>query len=480
MSLDIYLRLRAARARRARPRATRRHAHLVDRPLVVVGYHLAGDPGAPVALRYGTAPETGRTVVVGEPRDRTLRFARLAVFAADLLRYLALSAGRAIEARTVRGRPQTESLCPDAPQLVCPNPSTAAWLTDTLGRSLRFLRPGGEYPVDPGLPVAGAHLTFFAGQRVLPGSCLVLAATDLLTTHWVTGQTPAEDADLGTVLSWVDPPVGSDGPAAALAAEARPPAGPVSDPGWDRDVLQPLIGEYGRVRADEVPQEQAEIELAAACCDALRTPWQDCWAALDLMRALPEAAHVGERWRADRRAWTAHLERVATGTAYFRRRLDELQSLRFLYELERRTVALARQMALDDPLLMAAQVAAGDALTGELAGRDCQHRVAGARGRALLRPVLRLRPAVRFDRPAGTELWWAADPGVRVEVTSVDGDGTVALRVVAGACQSAARAERILPAVGARMTFVGFDDQRFPDRLPEQLPWTHAPAREEP
>src|SRR5690606_21727798 len=104
----------------------------------------------------------------------------------------------------------------------------------------------------PVLATTGAHLTFFGTRRDIPGSSLVLAATDLLTTHWVTGQTPAEDANLATVLAWIDPRDGRTGAEAAEEAETRPPAGPVSDPRWDRAVLRPLVGAYGRARDDGV------------------------------------------------------------------------------------------------------------------------------------------------------------------------------------------------------------------------------------
>jgi hypothetical protein len=477
MGLDIYLRLRAAHAGRAERLCARRHVHLSQRPLVVVGYHLAGEPGAPVALRYGSRPDDSHTLVVPEPRDRTLRFARLARFAADLARYLDRFSRRAPAPSGSPGPAGAGPLCVDAPQLLCPNAATAQWLTDALGRQLRYLRPDGPHPVDPSLPTAGAHLTFFAEQRVLPGSCLVLTATELLTTHWCTGQLPVEDQHLGAVLAWVDPPPGTTGPEAALVAEQQPPAGPLSDPAWDRERLQPLIGEYAR--AGEAGPA-VEAELAQECADVLEQAWQDTWRARDLVAALPEAAHVPQRWDQDRRAWTRHLDRVVAGTANFRIRQDQLRSFRFLHELERRTVALARQMALDDPVRLAAQVAAGDALAGEVVERDCAHRIASASGRRrLVRPLLRLRPVVPFHRPAGTELWWTENTRVRVEIRGVDDGGLVELMVVAGANRSVEEAERTLPAPGARMAFVDSDEDRFPDVLPERLPWTHEPAGEE-
>ncbi|HEY8451857.1 MAG TPA: hypothetical protein VIL54_06505, partial [Natronosporangium sp.] len=126
------------------------------------------------------------------------------------------------------------------------------------------------------------------------------------------------------------------------------------------------------------------------------------------------------------------------------------------------------------------QVAAGDALAGEVVERDCAHRIASASGRRrLVRPLLRLRPVVPFHRPAGTELWWTENTRVRVEIRGVDDGGLVELMVVAGANRSVEEAERTLPAPGARMAFVDSDEDRFPDVLPERLPWTHEPAGEE-
>ena len=125
--------------------------------------------------------------------------------------------------------------------------------------------------------------------------------------------------------------------------------------------------------------------------------------------------------------------------------MDQLRSYRFLHELERRTLKLARQMALDDPLLLAAQVAAGDALAGEVVSRDCAHRITLPTGRKGLRPLLRLRPTVSFDRPLGTELRWSENQAVLVTVTDVDADGMVTLMVLKGACQSVAGRRRSCP-----------------------------------
>ena len=82
----------------------------------------------------------------------------------------------------------------------------------------------------------------------MPGSSLVLAATDALTTHWQTGQLPSEDLNLAALLGWIDPPVGMDGPQAARAGEEAPPAGPDSDPNWDAETLTELVQEWHAAR----------------------------------------------------------------------------------------------------------------------------------------------------------------------------------------------------------------------------------------
>ena len=94
-------------------------------------------------------------------------------------------------------------MCLDAPQLVVPNAATADWLGGIVGRFTRNLRSDGDAPAPLSVPLAGKHLSFFAD--LLPGSSLVLAATDALTIHWQTGQLPSEDLNLAALLGWIDP-----------------------------------------------------------------------------------------------------------------------------------------------------------------------------------------------------------------------------------------------------------------------------------
>lgn len=480
--LDIYLRLQARAQRCAQQAAACRHAHLTDEPLVVVAYHLSGEPGAPVGLRYGTSPERWHTVVVGEPRDRAQRFAALGRFATDLDDYLAGYTRREEVPRLDRKGLVSgyDSVCPHAPQLLVPNGATAVWLCDTLGRSLRYLPTDGASAVDPVLPDAGAHLTFFATRRVLPGSASVLPATQLLTTHWTTGQLPAEDANLHTVLGWIDPPAGHDGPSAAAAGEELPAAGPVPDPVWDAETLAPALEGYHRAVASGADPEEATEPLRREVDEALAAAWEATWRARGLVALLPEAEHVPDRWESDRRAWTRHLERFEAGAAHFSTRLDQLRSFRFLAELEARTAALDRQMAVDDPRVMAGYVASGDALAGTVVLRDVERRETSQRGRRVLRPLLRIGPSLPFDRPLGTELWLPGRTAVRLRPVAVTDDGALDCVVDKGMGTSPQHADAVLPAVGEPVVLAPFGPQEiYPDNLPEELPWTHRPAGSE-
>src|SRR5262245_42889822 len=104
-----FLALSAADQRRAVPKAARRHVHIASRPLVLIGYHLAGDVGAPLALMWGTDTDQCRIVVIPEPRNRQLRFDALKVFGTEFVAYL-----DAFDAN-----------CADAPQIIVPNRATA-------------------------------------------------------------------------------------------------------------------------------------------------------------------------------------------------------------------------------------------------------------------------------------------------------------------------------------------------------------------
>lgn len=463
--LQAHQALLAATEHRAVPKTTRRHVHLNPRPFVIVGYHLAGDLGAPLALLWGTsAYEQPHCTVVPEPRDRALRFDALAEFAADFLTYLS-----EFEDRGGDGK------CIDAPQLVVPNIATAEWLSGIVGRFTRSLRTDGDAPAPPLVPLAGKHLSFF-GERT-PGSSLVVAATDVLTTHWQTGQLPSEDLNLAALLGWIDPPTGMDGPQAAWIGEAMPPAGPDSDPTWDSETLAQLVTEW-HTAADEAARSAVRRELDGEIREQLGPAWNQCWQALDLLNPLPAANHVNSRWQSDRFNWTNHCERMADDRAYFRNIPTPIQDANRLRFVESRTEELQKEMAWDDPLVMATIVASGEALAGRVVTTDRERRTRNSNGRLVRRPLIAIEPALEFARPAGTTLFLSSNPGVRLGLLPSDANGLVRAEVLKGANQSTTVS--LLPDPGDEVVLSPYGrSERYQRSKIVDIPWTHLQITDE-
>lgn len=458
-ALHAHQALTAAAERRAVAKTTRRHVHLSRRPLVLVGYHLAGDLGAPLALLWGTnRDEEPDCVVVPEPRNRGLRFQALADFAEAFVGYLSEFEGR-----------DEAGMCLDAPQLVVPNAATANWLSGIVGRFTRNLRTDGDAPAPPSVALAGKHLSFFADP--MPGSSLVLAATDALIAHWQTGQLPSEDLNLGALLGWIDPPAGMDGPQAAREGEASPPAGPDSDPNWDAEILAELIQGW-HAAGDEASRSAVRRDLDGEIREQLTRAWADCWRALDCLNTLPAANHVASRWQSDRNDWTSHCDRIADGRAYFRNIPTPIQSASRLKILEDRTENLQREMAWDDPLVMAALVANGEALAGRVVATDSGRRTQNANGTMVRRPLIIVEPAVEFTRPAGTTLFLSTRPRVKLKVLPSDASGLIRAEVVKGANQSTTIG--FLPNLGDELVLSPHGSPEFYQRSRiAGVPWTH-------
>jgi hypothetical protein len=199
--------------------ATARHVHLSARPLMFVPLSLAGEANAPLACLVGDEQDYPRLLVVPQPRNRDLRFGFATQLAPTVLNYV----------HGFTTQLDQDGVHPDAPQLVVANPGGVEF-TRLLGRSLRFRRPDGEWPVHPSVPELGKWLTGFAEQAEKPGSSSMLALTTVLSAHWATGQSALEDANLAALMGWIAPWDGLTGPQAATQAEdhrsGRPRAPP--------------------------------------------------------------------------------------------------------------------------------------------------------------------------------------------------------------------------------------------------------------
>ena len=511
--LTTLARLEAVRSGHAEPLATVRHRHLAEQPLVLIPLAAAGETGAPLAVMLGRDRERPTLLTVPQPLDRTRRFVLLAELATELLPYLE-SFGADVEVLTKEtkdaetGEPTevTRELCLDAPQVIVPNRGGIE-LLGLLGRSSRFRRTAedpdpGPYPAPPRVPLLGRWLTHLRDRAQVPGSSLLLAMTDLLGRHWATGQSTLEDQHLGALLAWLDPPAGLTGAEAALRAETArdpngqllcPPAGPSTDPHFDSTLLAPAITRYDAARqlSDPAATAAREQDIHRLLEGLLLPVWEQLWRGVDLLRALPEAAHVPERWTGDRWSYTAHRDRLAAGEPPQPVQDDAVTAARKLAQREREQTTVGVQEALDDPLAMAEHRLAGEALAGVVVGVELEYDT--SRKTAKPRPLVTIRTADRLHADPGQELHRAGSPKPqKAELVAVGPAGshqplrspsepagvagTVTVRLLNGMGRKKEPDPGTVPAPGDQVCFTTFEltaRQSAPLPEPEDTPWTH-------
>jgi hypothetical protein len=436
---------------------------------------MAGEANAPLAAMIGTSVDEPQVLVVPQPRNRDQRFAFAASLAGLLVPYVDGFCGVAEAVAVDRGR-DVRYRFTDAPQVWVPNAGGVDFLR-LFGRSTRFRRIDGDYPVPASVPLLGRWLTFFAAAAEVPGSSLLVAATQALGLHWATGQSGTEDQQLAAQLAWIDPPPDSSGAQAALAAEDpahSPPAGPATDPDFDNVVLAPLITAY-----EAEPDERRLGALTDALRSQLEPTWHLMWRALELLRGLPSGARVAGRWDADRDTFSAFVQHVTEGGAPQPRRDGAVAAASRLHRLENAATRYAVQRAFDDPLVMAEYRLTGEAFTGTvtLAKAD---RVDESGKRPVLRPRIMVLTTETVRVDAGAALFCPARPGQKASVISVtrsDGPKTEVLLELSGGMGRRLVAEPgSVPEVGERLLYTTLSEAyrpggSFPDV--DQTPWTH-------
>ncbi|MGI5482637.1 hypothetical protein [Streptomyces lavendofoliae] len=505
--ISTLARLEAVESGRARPLATVRHRHVAERPLVLVPLTTAGEAGAPLGALVGTDPEEPRLLVVPQPRDRDLRFAFLSDLAEAVLPYVDGFADDVEAAERGETDPETGKkvkveveLCADAPQLVVPSRAGVEYVR-LLGRSMRFRRtaeqdPETPFPAPPRVPLLGRWLTHYGERARVPGSSLLLAATDLLNRHWATGQSSLEDQHLGALLAWIDAPEGSSGAEAALRAElARdrdgqllcPPAGPATDPAFDNRLLAPAVERYDRARqalasaedgqaADERLGDlhRAEREIRRLILTQLRPTWHAVWRAIELVRELPPGSRVADRWTRDRWSFTGHRDRVRAGEPPQPRRDDAVTAANKLAARESAQTQLEAQEALDDPLVMAGRRLTGEAFVAEVV----EVTMAWSESkRPAPRPLLTVRTDDRPHLGEGVKAYRSLEGKPQTaRFVRYEEDGSLVLRVLDRMGRGKEPAEGSVPEKGDRLVWTLFEhDQRVGPKLPdpEETPWTH-------
>lgn len=484
-TLTALARARAAHAGRAVPIAAVRHVHLADRPFVLIPLMQAGEAAAPLAVMAGTDRSAPHLLVVGQPRNRDQRFAFLTDFAKLLIPYLDELSTHTETVEATKNHEEWQR-CTDAPQLILPNPGGIDALR-LLGRSARFRTVDGPYPVDPLVPLLGRHLTWFAEDRApMPGSSVCLALTTALAQHWATGQSALEDQHLPALLSWIDPPSGIDGAAAALLAEDPdrvPPAGPTTDPAFDTGVLAPLVRAQEEARAldDLRAVAKAEEELRAALAAQMQPTWETAWHAVDVLRGLPAAASDEIRWQVDRGRFTDFVTGIAEGVPPQPKRPSAVSAARRLADLESAQQSYDRSQAVDDPLVLARYRVGGEAFAGRITFVDAERQEIKGK-RAWPRPLVLLhtldevilRPGAKVASPNRVSQT-ARLRAVRPHPT--DAGFEVELELQSGMGRGKTPEEGSLPVVGEERCYATFLAEQRGTRpeLPDadQTPWTH-------
>ena len=476
-TLDVLLAVDAATSGNAQPRTTVRHRHISPAPMTIATYRMSGEAGAPLCVFYGTAEDEPTILIAPEPRNRTIRFREiLNPLAAAITNWLAN-----YEYTQPAEKNPEHQICTATPQILVPNRATAEFVGAVLGRSLRYLKSSDDYPVPDATILLGTHMTWFDQQSQVPGSCVLVAATDLLRRHWVTGQSALEDEDLHVLMGWIDPPKGKTGAKVARSIEDQrvaatlPSAGPTPDPLLDLQ-LAPLIEKFNKARSDDESPEAVDTygqPILDFLTTAMQPTWDATWKAHRLLSRMPAGETVEQRWQNDRWAWTSHVERVTDERAFFSTGDSAKLAAWVLANFEKSQEALDRGEALDDPLVLAGLVANGEALLGQIEGVDLENKEPGKK-RKVSRPLVTLLLDQPCPIPVGGTLAWADNPKVVAEIVTA-AENSVTLKIVKGMTDF--KKPEGHPTAGDQAVFASLQGGSPPKpRAPQDIPWTHIGA----
>ena len=472
--IDLILTAEAAESRSAVRKTAFRHVHLTERPFVVVAFNLSGEAAAPIGLMWGTGEraDDANFVVSGEPRNRDSRFGAINAFCDDFTRHLRPY----LKLETVpKGRGGGfRQIAKAAPQIVVPNSATRSYLGARLGRSLRYLGLGETHEVPEPTQWAGAHLSWLAEHSNLPGQSVFVAATEALAEHYATGQSALENANLASLLAWID---GLPEDALAVLESVEDTAyGPVPNPEWEAQ-LEPLVRAYGdALRAsDEGAEQRALNNVKEAVQPKLAEAYNATQRSIEILRSIPPAPGVLERWGTDERSWTSHAIRASSGIPRFARRHDPLRAARALQQWSAAADRLETQQAFDDPLVLARLDAEGRCVTGVVEDINRQNsEVKPGNSRRSSVPLVDVRLTGPTRLLTGERTRLVNDKRVAAVVRWRD-EKTVRLAVM-----DAARAFCDAPiSLGDEIVFVGLDPWEGQDPWgPDEVPWTHRDGSE--
>lgn len=473
--LTSLLRMRAAATGHAQRGSRLRHHHLSAQPLMLLVLNRTGAEASPLAVMLGT--DQGSPHLLVAPPSGTAT-PMLTALARELAHYIGTRRQRS---ETVPATPTREATLryTDAPQVLVPNPQTVVYLRK-LGRKLRFRPTDAQTPAADSIPHLGQWLTFFADRAEIPGAASLLAMTDLLGQHWITGQSPLEDQDLAALLAWIDPPRhAASGLHAALEAEAavtHRSAGPVTDAAFDNQQLAPLLKAHSR--ASEHDRAGIVKELDHLLADHLQPTWDQMWQAFGLLHGLPEASSIKHRWTHERGQFTKKSNHLAQDGPPQPARDNAVTAAIGLARKEHATAVFDAERAADDPFARAELRTTGDAFGGTVTAVDIEHIARGPTGRPRWRPrfTMSTQDPVRLE--PGQALAWHGHRKARYRILELiprDDDTLVELEVFEGMGPVARPQHAVCPEAGAFLVLTIAPDYyrmpQFPSR--DQTPWTH-------
>ncbi|MEW1926793.1 hypothetical protein [Streptomyces sp. NPDC088360] len=454
-----------------------RHHRLSDRPLAIIPLTMAGEAGAPLAVMAGTTKRDMTLLVVPQPRNRDQRFA----FAADLGRVVMDYINSYRQDRRGEGE---RSQYTDVPQIIVPNQGGINALAD-LGRMCRFRSTTGPYAVPDVVPEFGMWLTFLVDTAEMAGTSMLLPLTAMLTEHWATGQSTLEDQNLASLMAWIAPPRGVSIAQALDEAEnpdVCPPAGPSTSPEFDNRDLAPAIKRFDTARALSDPHllATAQTELTELVAGQVKPTWRLMWAAISILRSVPEAPQTTRRLDRDCRLFTNHSDYRDAGGFPQRKRDTAISAARRLSQLERALADFEAAMAFDDPFVLADRRSGGEAFTGTVVESQPNRTAITAKNTTVPRPRATVRTSDPLRLAAGTKLISPTMPkGHKAVIVSAlpDGDATlVTVEVTAGMGRGRTPKAGSVPDLDQDIAYLPDPGWRpnptFPDS--DHIPWTHS------
>lgn len=139
------------------------------------------------------------------------------------------------------------------------------------------------------LRVMGRQCRIIAREHRHEGQQVVAVASNVLSTHVATGQSPTDDAHLGRLLAWVNPPAGYSAREAAALRTLHPASGVLPNYPGRRDDARIEGLRRARKRAAGAAREAVEREIRTILESAAREEWALLVEAREAFWSLPMA-----------------------------------------------------------------------------------------------------------------------------------------------------------------------------------------------